>query len=37
METMNLFNLLVILTGWTVAMGFGAFLAWVLYERNDDQ
>ena len=37
METMTLFNLLVILTGWTVAMGVGAFLAWVLYERNDDQ
>lgn len=37
METMNLFNLLVILTGWTVAMGVGAFISWVLYERNDDQ
>lgn len=36
MEKMNIFNLLVILTGWTVAMGFGAFLAWVFYERHED-
>jgi uncharacterized membrane protein len=36
METMTFFNLMVILTGWTVAMGVGAFLAWVFYERHED-
>jgi len=39
METMtiDLFFVLVILTGWTVAMGRGAFLAWLLYERHEDE
>jgi len=34
--TMDLFFVLVLLTGWTVAMGFGAFLAWLFYERHDE-
>lgn len=39
METMSidLFFTLVIVTAWTVAMGFGAFLAWVFFERDDEE
>ena len=39
METMSieLFFTLVIITAWTVAMGLGAFLAWVLFERDDQE
>ena len=39
METIgiDLFFTLVIITGWTVAMGLGAFLAWVLFERDNDE
>ena len=38
METIgiDLFFTLVIITGWAVAMGFGALIAWALYERDDD-
>jgi len=32
----DLFFLMVVLTGWTVAMGLGAFLAWVFYEKDND-
>ena len=35
--TIDLFFVLVILTGWIVAMGLGAFLAWLLYERHEDE
>lgn len=39
MEAIGLdwFFTLVIFTGWTIAMGFGAFLAWLFYERNEDE
>lgn len=39
METIgiDLFFTLVIITAWTVAMGLGAFLAWVLFERDNDE
>jgi len=38
MEAMNidLFFVLVLVTGWTVALGFGAFLVWLFYERHDE-
>ena len=38
MEAISLdwFFMAVLITGWTVAMGFGAFLAWLFYERHDD-
>jgi hypothetical protein len=32
----DLFFFMVVLTGWTVAMGLGAFLAWVFYEKDND-
>ena len=32
----DLFFLMALLTGWTAAMGFWAFLAWLFYEKDND-
>lgn len=35
-HTVDLFFVLVILTGWTVAMGLGALLSWLFFEQDDN-